>query len=236
MSVFFIFLLPFLTFAQGATMASIHELNTKEEKKLFTLSIETNEKEDGVHTLAIFRDLQGKEVINEKGHLQGAKILSYEINQGQTQEKGRFKVEGDKIRFEYEGPNGKKKEAEEKTKGFILSTANFNAFVKENWQSLSSGKEMDVRFAVWDRLETVGFTLKKVHESASGSDKWIELRMKPTSFVIAALVDPIFLSYSMSDQKLIQMKGRVAPKQFKDGKWKDLDAKVLYTYDTTVSK
>ncbi|XGC79415.1 hypothetical protein ACES2L_08750 [Bdellovibrio bacteriovorus] len=236
MTGFLIFLLPFLTWAQGTTMANIHELNTKEEKKLFTLSIEIKEKEDGVHTLAVFRDLQGKEVISEKGHLQGAKILSYEINQGQTQEKGRFKVEGDKIRFEYEGPNGKKKEAEEKLNGFILSTANFNAFVKENWQTLASGKEMDVRFAVWDRLETVGFTLKKVREASEGANKWIELRMKPTSFVIAALVDPIFLLYSTTDQSLLQMKGRVAPKQFKDGKWKDLDAKVLYTSANTVSK
>lgn len=235
MTVLVALLMPFIGFTQETTVTAIlHDL--KSTNKLYTLDLQLTTKEDGVHSKASYKDVDGKEVVREEGLIKGAQVLRYEITQGQTQEKGRFFVEGDMIRFEYEG-KGKKKQAEEKIKGTILAPANFNAFVVENWDRLAGGKKLDVRFAVWDRLETVGFTLQKMKDLDSRGSQWMELRMKPTSFVIAALVDPIFLWYSHGDKKLMVMEGRVAPKQLKDGKWKDLDARVVYTYDQkSVSK
>lgn len=235
MTVLVALLMPFLSFAQETTTTAIlHDL--KSANKLYTLDVRLAAKEDGLHSNVSYKDVDGKEVVREEGLIKGAQVLRYEITQGQTQEKGRFYIEGDVIHFEYEG-KGKKKQAEEKIKGTILATANFNAFVVENWDRLAEGKKLDVRFAVWDRLETVGFTLQKMKDLDSRGGKWMELRMKPTSFVIAALVDPIYLWYSHGDKKLMVMEGRVAPKQLKDGKWKDLDARVVYTYDQkSVSK
>nr|WP_295900752.1 hypothetical protein [uncultured Bdellovibrio sp.] len=231
MTVLIALLMPLFSFSQDATTsATLYDLKSNQAKKLYTLDVQLSAQDDGIHSKATYKDIDGKEVVREDGVVKGAQVLRYEINQGQTQEKGRFVVDGDLIRFEYEG-KGKKKNAEEKIKGPLLSTANFNAFVRENWDKLNTGKGMDVRFAVWDRLETVGFTLQKMGEVEKGGDKWMELRMKPTSFIIAALVDPIFLWYAQSDKKLMLMKGRVAPKQLKDGKWKDLDAEAVYTYD-----
>jgi hypothetical protein len=47
--------------------------------------------------------------------------------------------------------------------------------------------------------------------------------MKPSSFVIAAIVDPIFFHFDKETKKLILVNGRVVPKQKVDGQWKDLD-------------
>lgn len=222
-------LFPVFGFAQQTLNANLYDLKSNQQKKLFTLDIAVTPAEDGAfRTQAQYRDLDGKVAVTETGHIKDAEIQSYEIQQSQTGEVGRFRVENGKIFFEYEG-KGKKKSSEEKVSGFVLSTSNFNAFVSKNWDRLNQGKAVDVRFAVWDRLETVGFTLEKRGAVEKDGEKWMELRMKPTSFVIAALVDPIHLWYSQTDKQLRLMKGRVAPKQMQSGKWKDLDAEVVYT-------
>ncbi|UXR63451.1 hypothetical protein EZJ49_10225 [Bdellovibrio bacteriovorus] len=230
-------LFPVFGFAQQTINANLYDLKSNQQKKLFTLDIDVSATQDGAfRTQAQYRDLDGKMAVTETGRIKGADVQSYEIRQEQTGEVGRFRVENGKIFFEYEG-KGRKKSSEEKVSGFVLSTSNFNAFVATNWDQLVQGKALDVRFAVWDRLETVGFTLQKRGEMEKEGEKWMELRMKPTSFVIAALVDPIHLWYSHSDKQLRLMKGRVAPKQMRDGKWKDLDAEVIYTKDQkSVSK
>lgn len=237
MLIIFALLLPMMGLAQTYSTATLYDLKSNRQKSLFTLNVDLAPDAAGFRTQTEFRDGDGKLAVIEKGLIKGAEILSYEIEQKQTGETGRFSVKEGRIFFEYEGPGGKKKTADEKVGGFVLSTPNFNAFVEKNWDSLVSGKAHDVRFAVWDRLETVGFTLQKVDEKTLAGDRWIELRMKPTSFIISALVDPIHLWYSSSDKKLQVMKGRVAPKLHKDGKWKDLDAESVYTYDQkSVSK
>ncbi len=237
MALILVLLFPAFGFAQNYSSATLYDLKSNRQKTLFTLNVDLAALADGVQTQTEFRDPDGKIVVTEKGLIKEAEVLSYEIDRKQTGEKGRFQVREGRIYFEYEGPGGKKKSADEKLSGFVLSTPNFNAFVEKNWGALAGGKPLDVRFAVWDRLETVGFTLQKVGEKDVAGGKWMELRMKPTSFIIAAIVDPIHLWYSHADKKLQVVKGRVAPKIQKDGKWKDLDAESVYTYDQkSVSK
>lgn len=232
MTFLWLILLPFLGWSQESISGSLYELKSNQEKKLFTSSIQVQPVAEGeLQMLTEYRDLQGGLVVREKGRVRGADILSYEMERPQTGEKGSFRVEKGRVYFHYEDAKGKKKAADEKVDGFVLATSNFNAFVIDRWESLKQGKALDVRFAVWDRLETVGFTLQKMGEADRNGQRWMELRLKPTSFIIAAIVDPIHLWYSVEDRKLRLMKGRVAPKQKKDGSWKDLDAEVVYTYD-----
>lgn len=227
-------LMPFLVTAQDLSQAKVYDLKSERKKQLYTLQVQVTPKDDGTRTEAVYKDMDGREAVREEGVIQGAQLVSYQITQKQTQEKGRIFVEGDKIKFEYEGPQGKRKSAEEKLKNPTLCTANFNAFVRENWDELAAGKAIDVRFAVWDRLETVGFTLQGIGVQEHNGERWIELRMKPSSFLIAALVDPIHLWYGENDKNLMLMKGRIAPKLRQGKKWRDLDAEVVYSYATKV--
>ncbi|MFM6929579.1 MAG: hypothetical protein ACKOX6_14010 [Bdellovibrio sp.] len=226
-----VLLIPFALHAQEKVSANLFDLKSNQGKKLFTFQLDITPQ--GAESLVVseFRDLTGKVVVAEKGVVKGPELVSYEIDRPQTSEKGRIAVRDGRIFFEYEGPNGKKKSSDEKVKGLILCSANFSSFVKAHWEELSAGKSLDVRFAVWDRLETVGFTLKKIKDVTQGDKRLLELQMKPTSFVIAAIVDPVNLWYAYDDQKIQVLKGRVAPKFQGDGKWKDLDAEVVYTYD-----
>lgn len=207
--------------------ATLYDLKTNRTKKIFSLTVDLVSDGDLLRSTARYKNLEGGLAVEERGSVRGAKLLDYEIQRIQTNEKGRISIRGTTVSFEYE-KDGVKKIASEKIRGDILSSANFNAYVRENWDSLVAGKSLDIRYAVWDRLETVGFSLKKINEIGNEGEKWIELRMKPSSFIIAALVDPIHLWYGVEDKKLKVMKGRVPPKIMKEGHWRDLDAEVVY--------
>lgn len=209
--------------------ATLYGLKSKPDAVLYTSVFEAKIDGNLIESEVVYKDPQGQVAVVEKGQMNGDQIVKYEMERPQTKEKGAFHVKDGKIFFTYEGPNGKKTN-DEKVKGSLLSTANFNAFVISHWADLEVGKGVEVRFAVWDRLETVGFTLQRTGTAEKDGKKLLELRMKPTSFVIAAIVDPIYFWYSMDDKKLRSMKGRVSPKIQENGKWKDLDARVEYSH------
>ncbi len=229
MILFLTILFPMLAGAQTITEGTLFELKSNRANALFKSRIEVAENASKQETTSVVHtDLAGKVVVREEGLLQGAKLISYSIERSQTGEKGSIRVEDGKVYFEYEDSKGNKRKDSEKIKGQVVCSANFLPFVKEQWDRILTGQDVDVRFAVWDRLETVGFTIKKMGEQMYEGKKLIELRMKPTSFVIAALVDPLYFLVDAESKDLRLMKGRVPPKQLVGGSWKDLDAEVIY--------
>jgi hypothetical protein len=232
-----ILLFPLTLSAQQKIAAQLYDLKSERKQKLYDLAVNFSPQGPEILVQGDFQGVDGKPAVTEKGVILGDKLIRYEIVRTQTNEKGRITVDGEQIQFEYEGADGKKKTSDEKAKGFILCSSNFAAFVKSHWEQFQKGESVSVRYAVWDRLETVGFTLRKVGEKELDGEKMMELQMKPTSFVIAALVDPVHFWYAEKDKNLRVMKGRVPVKQMKDGKWKDLDAEVVYTMvQSSVSK
>lgn len=228
---FLIILFSWAVGAQAGLSANLYDLKSNRDTKLFTSQVNIVEEPTGYKTLTVFKDLQGVVVVEEQGEVKNGEIVRFEISRPQTKEKGSYEVRDGKIYFSYENAKGKKKEDSEKLRSPLVGVVNFNYFVNQHWEELSQGKEIDIRFPVWDRLETVGFALKKVGEPTIDGVATMEIRMKPSSMLIAALVDPIFLYYAKSDRSLKVQKGRVAPKIQHDGHWKDLDAEVVYTKD-----
>jgi hypothetical protein len=58
------------------------------------------------------------------------------------------------------------------------------------------------------------------------------IKMSASSFIIAALVDPLFFTMEKDgEHRVLQYDGRTTPK-LKDGtKWKDLDAVTVFDWD-----
>ncbi len=177
---------------------------------------------------AQFLDLDSKVVVKETSHRQGSKLVKYEMEHLQTNRKGSIVVDNGNILFNLE-ENGKKKSVEtEKLKDNFVVGHTLLPYVSEHWKEIMDGKTIDIQFGVWDRQETVGFSLFKIGQEKLNEQDVILLKFKPTSFVISALVDPVIFKFSMDGKQLEGMIGRVVPKK-KDGeKWKDLDAEVIY--------
>jgi len=100
--------------------------------------------------------------------------------------------------------------------------------VQAHWPEILAGKTVSFRYASWERMETVGFDIKKSKELRESGEDLVQVKMSASSFVIAALVNPLFFTFSSDGKFLRKMSGRVAPKKKVGESWKDLDADVVY--------
>lgn len=209
--------------------AILYQQNSNRERQLFTLEGKFTSEGDTEILETQYKDLEGQIAVEEKSKLQGSKLLRYEIDQKQIGQQGIVEPKDGKIYFT-KTVNGKSSTKEEKLQDTFVAAPNFSRFVKDNWETLSNGGTMKFRYAVWFRQETVGFELFKTGTEQVAGQEAVVLKLKPSSFIIAALVKPVIFKFTSDGSRLLELNGRV-PVMKKDGStYKDLDAEVVYSY------
>ena len=175
-------------------------------------------------------DPSGGLVIVENALLKNDELVKYQISHKQLQMEGSIEVKDKTLYFQKTSSGGKIKESKETKEDPLVLNVNLVAFLKKNWARLEKGESLETRYAVWDRLETVGFSFKKMGETEISGEKRVKIQMKPTSFLISKLVDPLYFYFKPDGSQLKELDGRVAPKIKQGDSWKDLDAHIVYSY------
>ena len=176
-----------------------------------------------------FSSPQGDLVAQEKIILNGNLLYKMSLSQLQTDEQGSLEVSAGKLHFSYTR-NGKTTQDSEKATDNLVVSGTLIPYLQQHWRELQAGKEVEVRYAVLDRKETVGFKFFKIQSSP---EKFVTkpemvLKMKPSSFFIAAIVDPLYFNFSQNGADLYELIGRTLPKVKVNGKWKDIDADIVF--------
>jgi hypothetical protein len=210
--------------------ATIYEQGSNQQKELFKFQATFKNTEASTEIKSQFKDLDGNVVIDQNVVLNGSNLVRDELEQRQLNQKGLIEIKDGKVFFT-KTKDGKTSTSEENLKGKkLVVPANFQEFVKENFEALKKGDTLSFRFGVWDRQETVGFELFKTGMDKIGEAEVIVLKMKPSSFIISALVKPIIFKFAADGSHLLEQNGRVAPKQKSGDSYKDLDAEAVYKY------
>jgi hypothetical protein len=210
--------------------SKIYEAGSNRTKLLYEMVRE--EKTDGNQTSITesFKDTQGNEVFRSETKLLDGKFVSYDLQQKQLHDSAKIEAKNGKLFFEYTDHEGKVKRSDEDWRDNFVVGATLYRYVKAHWNELLSGKDIDMRFGVPERRETVGFKIFKDGEANIDGHDVIVAKMKPTSMIIAALVKPLYFYFDKASGKMVEFRGRVLPK-LKDGdKFKDLDAETVYSY------
>ena len=84
--------------------------------------------------------------------------------------------------------------------------AGFDLFVIKNWQPLLAGKTIGMDFLALTRAQYIGFELEAV-SSKGRSDGLLVLSLRPSSFFIRLLMDPIYLTYDINSRRLLRFEG-----------------------------
>jgi hypothetical protein len=173
-----------------------------------------------------YTDVDGNLVATETSVYEGDKVIKMELDQKQTGEKGNFEIKDGKINFTYT-KDGKTKTDDEKLEPNNISSDEIAPYLVKNWDKLLKGDTIDIRFPVIARQETVGFKFFKDHDD----DKNVYIKMKPTSIVIAAIVNPLLFKMEKDgEHRVLEVDGRVTPKKKVGDAWKDLDALFVLKY------
>lgn len=170
-----------------------------------------------------YKDNNGNLLVSERGESKAGRMYRYEVSHKQLNKTATILLNPDVILFEVT-ENGKKKSATEQNKGVVLPPLAIVKYIETNLDSLKAKKTLPIRIAVWDRLDTVGMDLDFVEDSPfTKREGYGVIRMKPSSFIISKLVDPLFFEINLNSGKAVQMRGRLPIKKVEGSKVRDLD-------------
>ena len=172
---------------------------------------------------------------------EAGQLASFATDEFQTGERGRAVVRPDpknpgkrRVDFDYtigQGSAARKSTDSESLDHEPLVDDMIPAFIVSQWDTLMQGAAAKFRFIVLSRKETVGFKLVKDSETVWRGKAAVRLKMEPTSFIIAQLVDPIFFIVEKDRRhRVLEYLGRTTPVIRSGNKWKELDAATVFDW------
>jgi hypothetical protein len=217
-------LLGFCISLEAQVKARIFDIDPPSDSPLFTYEMKKSQ-EGSVETWsAQFVDKEGKAVALENTTLQNGKLVRYGLEQPEFKESAEVKLLPTGVLFRFTR-DGKTKEDFEKTTETVIVGPQLVDTLLANWESLMAGKSVSFRFAVPDRLQTIGFKLTK--EKSNDPSKMV-FHFSPTSFFIRQLVAPLVLTFESATKKMLSMKGRTFLKKKVGDGWVDLKAEFRF--------
>lgn len=214
-------------------LAKVFDPDSNKQKLMFTYKHTSEAKGDARVITNVYSDADGKlaavETVEFVKDGEFERVRKYHMSQKQLGAEGKVEIKDGKVLFTYERDGKTKTDDEKLTDNFVVGPS-ITAYLQRNWEQIARGGRVPVRMAVPDRAETVGFEFFRDRTETVGGQKVYVLKMKPSSFLIAALVKPLFFHYTADGSKLIEVHGRTQVKQRSEDKWKDLDAVTVYEY------
>lgn len=205
----------------------------KATEPLFTQTIQVQDQANGqtLSTSEIF-DAKKNVVMRERALMLGDRILSQSIEQLQIGEAYELEREEDKITFRtFSLADGKRKEIssrQEKAGPLFVTGPSMKVWIRNHWDELMEGKEITLDFGVFEVERSLSFTFQKQRELELDGKPTISVKMRPASFFLTMLVEPIFLQFDLATKQLVHFKGRTPLKEKVNNTWKNFDAEIEY--------
>ncbi len=191
--------------------------------KLFSYSYTRTQGETATFTSEYKDATTGEVAATEKAEIKNGVIVKYEVARPPAKDSGVIETKDSKLVFSY-NDNGKKSESKEPLKDNTLISATLIPHVEKHFADLLAKKDIDFRYAVWYRKETVGFRFS--YDRDEGGN--VVFKMNPTNFLYKSLVKPIYFTFNKTSKKIISIQGRTLPKRKDGSSWKDFDALLKY--------
>ncbi len=160
-------------------------------------------------------------------------LESFEQEQKQIGTKGNLKIRDGKAYFTFVKGDKTKEDDEKFTDDFAV-TSSLVKLLQARWADVMKGDTLKVRLAVLDRQETVGFQFRKEKDKEINGAPGVVLKMKPSSVIISALVNPLYFGFSADGKFLLELEGRTSVKLKNGEKFDDFDGYTVYTHPQPV--
>ncbi|QUX97508.1 hypothetical protein C0J08_19820 [Marinomonas sp. CT5] len=135
---------------------------------------------------------------------------------------------GDLLKISYQENNTAKVEKDSvKLVAGMVVDAGFDAFVKQYWNTLITGKEMDIEYLVPSRQTTYSFRVSQITCVDGTKEGAMCFALKPVSWFVRLALDPIVVAYDPADKRLLRFTGRanICDEQ---GKYQTVDIQYHY--------
>ena len=214
-------------------------MGSQPRKLLFTNKHVSKPTEKGYFFENTYSDLQGNVVAIESTDVirdgDQLRIHIYKIVQKQTNSEGQVEVKDGKAYFQFT-KDGKTKKSSESVGDDFVCGPTLLSYLHHRYDTIRNGGKVKARFVVLDRLETVGFEYFEEKTLDYNGKKARMIKMKPSSFLVAAIVDPLHFIVPIDGGRVWEVDGRTQLKYKVGDKLKELDADTVYEYPAEDAK
>lgn len=173
---------------------------------------------------AVYKDLEGEVLVEEKMESQNGNLIRYDIDQKQLKQKAWIEVSDKQVTFNLKKFRKRNYPQSIKKKDNFIVGLQIVPFVRKNWDGFLKKEEKEIKLGVWHRQEAITFDL-----TTDKLDKdQLVVKMNPSSMFIRAVVNPIYFVFNAKDKTLIEYRGRTTPKEKRGKNYHDFDGITRY--------
>ena len=211
----------------------LYEIGKTDGPLLYNQKITKQKMPDGkVSTKTVTTDPHGKVIFTETMISKGSMPLFQSDEVQQTKRHLELEVKNERVYLRTRALNAendeKSKEDDEKLPQNLISGALAEDFILENWDDLMNDETVYAKLAVMELREVIKFKFWKKQITKIDGKEVMEVMMKPSSFLVSLIVDPIHLYMDLKEKKMIHYVGRTPLWKFTDGKISALDAEIVF--------
>jgi len=208
-----------------------------ENPKILVFNIERKEvlKDKELESTVIYTNPDGTPALEEHMWTADDVITKYRLKQHQFNEEGGLDVvkaddSTQLVKYFYVNSDGKRSEDNEKMVSNLVVSGTTIVYLKSQWDTLLSGKPVEVKFVVIDRTESFTFKFKKIGDHEVNGKQLMEVELTPSSIFVAAVVKPMLFVFEKDTARIVETRGQIMPKRNVDGRWKDAYVRGVYDY------
>lgn len=173
---------------------------------------------------SIYKEAQGKTLVEETMKTENGVFLRYDIKQRQSLESGWIAIQDEKVTYGVKDDKGKSTEVRRAVPKDFIVPLQLHPFIKKNWKKLLENKSVSLKLGVWKRQDHYSFFMKKV----SSKDGLIVIKMQLSNIILRAFTSPLYFKFDKKTHKIRSYTGPLNLKKKKEDGFTDFIGYVEY--------
>lgn len=214
---------------EGFRGGKIYEMNSGRKKPLFTMNADLKTEKGLTVFNSSYIDSDNVEALTEEAIFEKLKLQKYAVNQKQLGESYSLNITGDNMVFEV-NRQGEVKTKSRKLPPNLVIGPFFVPFLLAHWPQLLKGEKVRAELAVLEQMDYFGFVFEKIRDTSVNGIAAVLVRMKPYSSLVASVVRPIYFTVKPDGSAIIELKGRMLPKNKIGTRFVDFEGEAVFSY------
>ncbi len=196
---------------------TLYEAGSNQQNVWYLWTLSTTK--DGSRRSTEYVTPAGELAASEQLLLKNGKLERYTVLEHTAGRQALVRRVGDKLEFSYTKDGITHTRTENYGEGLVVGQT-LISHIQSHWNRLMQGEDLRVRFGIFRRLRTIWLKIQKDDEQEGDGGKRVVIKVRPRNLIIAAFVQPIYLTFSGDGRTVYNFIGRSIPLRRVDGRWK----------------
>lgn len=215
--------------AENFRGGKIYAMNSDRKKPLFTLNADLKTEKGLTVFNSSYIDNNNVEALTEEAVFEKFQLQKYTVNQKQLGEIYSLSITGASMVFAVT-QRGEVRSKTRKLPPNLIVGPSFVPFMLRHWPQLLRGEKVRAELAVLEQMNHFGFVFEKLRNTSASGQAAVLVRMRPHKSLVSAIVRPIYFTVKADGSAIIELKGRMLPKNKIGSRFVDFEGETVFSY------